>query len=102
MSGVLQILPCRGLLAACPVWPSPFDLCRTVSCGCWKGKNVSYVLGLNEHNQLQHSYWGKRLYRDADLTALHSVPEWASFDLPAPPRRRNIRAGARDSTWNRV
>jgi len=46
-----------------------------------EGKNVTYVLGLNEHNELQHSYWGKRLYRDADLTPVHSVPDWASFDL---------------------
>ena len=44
-------------------------------------KNVTYVLGLNERNELQHSYWGKRLYRDADLKAVHSVPDWASFDL---------------------
>ncbi len=47
-----------------------------------EGDQVTYVLGLNERKELQHVYWGKRLYRDADLAAAHSYPEWASFDLP--------------------
>lgn len=42
--------------------------------------NASYVFGLNERNQLQHAYWGKKLWRDQDLTPVHSAPEWASFD----------------------
>ena len=41
---------------------------------------VSYVIGLNEKNELQPIYWGKRLWRDDDLAAAHSNPEWASFD----------------------
>jgi alpha-galactosidase len=41
---------------------------------------VSYVIGINEHGELQSIYWGKRLWRDDDLRAAHSNPEWASFD----------------------
>ena len=41
---------------------------------------VSYVTGVNERNELQHIYWGKRLWRDDDLAAARSNPEWASFD----------------------
>jgi alpha-galactosidase len=43
---------------------------------------VSYVLGVNDRNELQPIYWGKRLWRDDDLAAAHSQREWASFDLP--------------------
>lgn len=42
---------------------------------------VTYVLGVNERNQLQHVYWGKRLYGDAGLSAAHTERGWASFDL---------------------
>jgi len=42
--------------------------------------NASYVFGINERSQLQHSYWGKKLWRDQDLAPVHSLPEWASFD----------------------
>lgn len=45
------------------------------------GGNVSYVLGVNERQELQHVYWGKRLNRDADFTTTHSARDWASFDL---------------------
>jgi alpha-galactosidase len=41
---------------------------------------VSYVLGVNEKNELQSIYWGKRLWRDDDLMAARTNPEWASFD----------------------
>lgn len=43
--------------------------------------SVSYVFGINERNELQHIYWGPRLWRDADLRAARSSPGWASFDL---------------------
>jgi len=42
---------------------------------------ISYVVGVNERNELQPIYWGKRLWRDDDLAAAHSEREWASFDL---------------------
>jgi alpha-galactosidase len=42
--------------------------------------DTSYVFGINERNQLQHAYWGKKLWRDADLAVVHSAEEWASFD----------------------
>ena len=41
---------------------------------------VSYVFGVNERNELQSVYWGKRLWRDDDLAAPRSDREWASFD----------------------
>jgi alpha-galactosidase len=42
---------------------------------------TTYVLGINNRNELQHVYWGKALNRDADLTPARATPEWASFDL---------------------
>src|ERR1700681_4446619 len=42
--------------------------------------HATYVFGVNERNQLQHVYWGAKLWRDADLPAVHSSPAWASFD----------------------
>ena len=45
------------------------------------GGAVTYVVGLNSRQELQHVYWGKRLYRDADLTAVQPTRDWASFDL---------------------
>ena len=45
------------------------------------GGQVTYVIGLNERQELQHVYWGNRLTRDADLQPAHSQREWASFDL---------------------
>ena len=43
---------------------------------------TSYVIGVNERNELQNIYWGEKLLRDGDLTAAHSRPEHASFDSP--------------------
>jgi alpha-galactosidase len=43
--------------------------------------NVSYVFGINERNMLQHIYWGQHVWRDEDFAAVHSTPQWASFDL---------------------
>lgn len=39
-----------------------------------------YAFGVNEKNQLQHIYWGKKLWRDDDYGPVRSNPEWASFD----------------------
>ena len=41
---------------------------------------VSYIIGVNEKNELQSIYWGRRLWRDDDLAAAHTNSEWASFD----------------------
>ena len=43
---------------------------------------TSYVMGVNERDELQNIYWGGKLLRDADLAAAHSRPEHASFDSP--------------------
>jgi alpha-galactosidase len=38
------------------------------------GGPVTYVVGVNERDELQHVYWGGRLWRDQDLRAAHSRP----------------------------
>ena len=43
------------------------------------GKST-YVLGVNQRNELQHVYWGSPLQRDADLRPAHAGEGWASFD----------------------
>jgi alpha-galactosidase len=40
----------------------------------------TYVVGLNERNELQFKHWGGRVLRDDDLGSVHTSPEWASFD----------------------
>src|SRR5947209_4866677 len=40
----------------------------------------TYVLGLNERNELQFKHWGGRVLRDDDLGPVHSSEGWASFD----------------------
>jgi alpha-galactosidase len=42
---------------------------------------TTYVMGINNRNELQHVYWGKTLNRDADLMPARAIPGWASFDL---------------------
>jgi alpha-galactosidase len=41
----------------------------------------SYVIGINEHQQLQSLYWGKRLGANDSFPAAKGMPEAASFDL---------------------
>jgi len=43
---------------------------------------TSYVIGVNEENELQSLYWGERLEGDEGLRAAHTSHEWASFDSP--------------------
>lgn len=45
-------------------------------------ERTSYVLGVNELNEIQNVYWGGRLLRDQDISAAQSQPEHASFDSP--------------------
>jgi alpha-galactosidase len=44
------------------------------------GGPVTYVVGLNERNELQHVYWGGRLWRDDDLRAARVVPQYDGVD----------------------
>jgi len=44
------------------------------------GGNASYVLGVNERNELQSVYWGKRIWRDQDWTVVKSSPQWDGVD----------------------
>ena len=43
-------------------------------------ERTSYVIGVNELNELQSLYWGSKLLRDEDLVPAHSRREHASFD----------------------
>ena len=43
-------------------------------------QRTSYVMGLNERNELQSLYWGKKLEGTNDFAAAHSHREHASFD----------------------
>jgi alpha-galactosidase len=43
-------------------------------------ERTSYVMGLNERDELQTLYWGEKLASDRDLSSAHSRPEHASFD----------------------
>lgn len=44
------------------------------------GGPVTYVVGVNERDELQHVYWGGRLWRDDDLGAARSMPPYDSTD----------------------
>jgi alpha-galactosidase len=44
--------------------------------------DTSYVLGINENEQVQSLYWGERLGADDTFPAAKAMPEAASFDLP--------------------
>jgi alpha-galactosidase len=43
-------------------------------------ERTSYVMGLNERNELESLYWGEKLASERDLFAAHSRPGLASFD----------------------
>ncbi len=45
-------------------------------------ERTSYMVGVNERNELQNIYWGEKLLRGGDLAAARSRPEHASFDSP--------------------
>ncbi|WP_348266410.1 alpha-galactosidase [Edaphobacter paludis] len=44
--------------------------------------DTSYVLGINEHQQIQSLYWGKRLGANDSFPAAKAMPGAAAFDLP--------------------
>lgn len=43
--------------------------------------DVSYVIGINEHQQVQSLYWGKRLRAIDTFTSAKAMPEMSSFDM---------------------
>ena len=69
-----------ALLGTCALAEDPIRFIAGKKLWVLDTNNSSYVFGVNEKNQLQHIYWGKRLWRDSDLSAAHSLHEWASFD----------------------
>jgi alpha-galactosidase len=44
--------------------------------------DITYVLGINEHQEVQALYWGSRLPESDHFLAAHSMPGHASFDPP--------------------
>jgi alpha-galactosidase len=79
---------CAVLAAACAAWPAPAANGAPIRYlpeqKLWvlETDRTSCVLGVNERNELQNVFWGRKLLRDQDLTAAHSRPEHASFDSP--------------------
>ena len=47
----------------------------------------TYVLGVNERNEIQTVYWGALIARQADFPATRSTPDRSSFD-PSATRTR--------------
>ena len=47
----------------------------------------TYVLGVNERNEIQNLYWGGPLVSESDFPTAHSTPERSSFD-PSETRTR--------------
>lgn len=41
---------------------------------------ASYVFGVNQRDELQSIYWGKRIWRDQDWSAVKSYPQWDGVD----------------------
>ncbi len=41
---------------------------------------MSYVFGVNEREELQHVYWGRRIRRDRDWSPAASLPQWDGVD----------------------
>jgi alpha-galactosidase len=82
MVAVINRLPVLASLAlcACASAQDPIRYLSDKKLWVLDTDGSSYVFGVNERNQLQHAYWGKRLWRDADLAPVHSAAEWASFD----------------------
>ncbi len=52
----------------------------------------SYVLGVNERNELQTLYWGGPVTRAADFTSAHTGRERSSFDPAATNTREEYPA----------
>ncbi len=86
----LSILaPTRSLLASPATPPSAPALAAPISIAFdstsrtfrLDGAAVTYILGINERNELQSLYWGHRLATTDRLPAAHILPEHASFDL---------------------
>lgn len=44
------------------------------------GGPATYVLGINEREELQHIYWGGRLWRDEDLAPAAALPQYDGVD----------------------
>jgi alpha-galactosidase len=77
MSQSRVLLPLAALL--CSVAPLAGGVRYLSGPKLWilESDHVSYVLGLNELNEIQHVYFGKRLQRDADLTPVRSSNPFA-------------------------
>ncbi len=52
----------------------------------------TYILGVNERNELQTVYWGAPIARAADFPAAHSTPDRSSFDPSATGTREEYPA----------
>ena len=44
------------------------------------GGPATFLVGVNEREELQHVYWGGRLWRDEDLAGANSMPQYDGVD----------------------
>jgi alpha-galactosidase len=74
-----RILLCRATALLALVLPAHAGVRYVAASKLWflETDHASYVAGLNELNEIQHVYFGKRLTRDADLPAAHTEPAYA-------------------------
>ena len=78
---VLAMMICGSVLAESGDTPIRYDAQTKVF--RIDASGMSYAFGINDRDELQPLYWGGRLGAGDALTAAHSMPEAASFDLTA-------------------
>jgi alpha-galactosidase len=79
----IAILPLLGAQAAdtaSALVESPIRFLADKKLWVLETERATYVVGVNERNELQNVYWGKKLTRDSDLSPAHTGAEHASFD----------------------
>jgi alpha-galactosidase len=79
----------KWLLFILAAWPLGAQITWNAADRLWFLKTVtsSYVIGVNERNELQTLYWGGPIAREADFGPAHSTPDRSSFD-PSATRTR--------------
>ncbi|HXN50133.1 MAG TPA: alpha-galactosidase [Bryobacteraceae bacterium] len=77
LAGVALVL--LGLRAAAADRP-PIRYLADARLWVLESGETSYVFGVNERSELQHVYWGRRIWRDQDWKPAHSYPQWDGVD----------------------
>ncbi len=71
------------LLLLAPLLPAASSIHYEPATKIWvlQAGDSSYIAGVNERGELQSVYWGPRIERTEDFSAVHSARGHASFDL---------------------